>query len=416
MIMSSQSLFIKLALQLNVWFYDRQIFDIRFLAGIYLAMYVAAVYLIVESLTWKASIKRSYAIAAMAAFVFGDTAYTAYFNSFFGESLMFIMMMFILAAGLLLYRGRYNDYAMLTLLLVCSLILTTGKQQNAPMGILIALAGLFVVFVRRSRTWRSVAGGGMALLLMAGIATYALIPQEFVNINKYHAITRGVLLDSNDPEQSLKSLGIDPQFSLLSGTIYYEPYTTVDVNSDLMLRQFYDKSGFVSILAYYIAHPDQAMRMLNLAAKGAFTTRPPAMGNYERAAGKAFGAHTHFFSSYSFLKMTLVPKTFGFIFLWTILVAGLYLPSFIVALRSRDWRQALRLPMVALFVCMGLAGIAVSIVGAGDADLGKHEFAFTAAFDLVTFVTVADVMLGRLWRRASSSASPSQSLKEGTPA
>ncbi|MBB6733094.1 hypothetical protein [Cohnella zeiphila] len=396
---SSQALFIKLALWLNIWFYDSKTFDIRFLAAIYLAMYTAAVYLLVESLTWKAPAKLGYAVAAIAVLAFGDTAYTAYFNSFYGEGLMLVMMMFIFACGLLLYRGRYNDYVMLALLLVCSLILTTGKQQNAPMGVLIALAGLFAVFVRRSRTWRIAAGGGMTLLLLAGVASYALIPQEFVNINKYHAVTRGVLPDSQDPEQSLKSLGIDPQFSLLSGTIYYEPYTTVDVNSNLMLQQFYGKFGFGSVLAYYIAHPDQAMRMLNLAAKDAFTTRPPAIGNYERAEGKAFGAHTHFFSLYSFLKMTLAPKTFGFIFLWILIVAGLYLPSFIAALRSRDRRQALRLPMVLLMMTIGLAGIAISIVGAGDADLGKHEFAFTAAFDLVTFVTVADVMLGRLWRR-----------------
>lgn len=239
----------------------------------------------------------------------------------------------------------------------------------------------------------------MVLLLLAGVASYTLIPQEFVNINKYHALTRGVLPDSQDPEQTLKDLGIDPQFSLLSGTIYYDPYTTVDVNSNLMLQELYGKFGFGSILAYYITHPDQTMRMLNLAAKDAFTTRPPAMGNYERSAGKAFGAHTHFFSLYSFLKMTLAPKTFGFIILWAILVIGLYLPSFIAALRSKNWRRALRLPMLLLFMLMGLAGIAISIIGAGDADLGKHEFAFTAAFDLVTFVTVADVVLGQLWRR-----------------
>lgn len=401
---SSQSLFIKLAMRLNEWFYSAKQFDIRFLAGVYLAMYAAAVYLLVQSITWRAPAKLGYAVAALAVLVFGDTAYTAYFNSFYGEGLILIMMMYILAAGLMFCRGRSNDYALLALLLVCSAILTTSKQQNAPMGILIALVGLFAAFARAGRAWRMSAACGMALLMLAGIASYGLIPQEFVNINKYHSLTRGVLPDSKDPEQALKSLGIDPQFSLLSGTTYYEPYTTVDVNSNLMLEQFYGKYGFVSIAVYYIAHPDQALRMLNLAAQDAFVTRPPSIGNYEKSEGKAFGAHTRFFSMYSYLKQTVVPKTIGFILLWTVLVAGLYLPSFIAALRAKQHRQALRMPMLLLIVLIGLASIAVSIVGAGDADLGKHEFAFTASFDLVTFVTVSDVILGRVWRRPPSSA------------
>ena len=41
---------------------------------------------------------------------------------------------------------------------------------------------------------------------------------------------------------------------------------------------------------------------MNLAAKSAFTIRPPAMGNYEQSVGKPFGAQTSFFSGYSELK------------------------------------------------------------------------------------------------------------------
>ncbi|CAI6081671.1 hypothetical protein [Cohnella sp. JJ-181] len=395
---SSQSLFVRLALRLNVWFADARTFDIRFQAAIYLALYTAAVYLLVEALTWKAPAKRGYAIAGLSVFIFGDTAYTAYFNSFYSEALMLIMSTFVLASGLLIYRRRFNDYAMLAVFVAGSLLLVTSKQQNAPLGILIALFGIGVLLARKDRPYRLSATGGLAMLLLVSIASYALIPQEFVNINKYHAVTRGVLPDASDPEQSLESMGIDGQYALLSGTIYYEPYTTIDVNSDKMLTEFYGKFGFGKVLAYYAAHPDQAGRMLNLAAKDAFTTRPEAMGNYEKREGRAFGAQTQFFSLYSTLKKMLTPKTFGFIFLWTIIVLGLYTPSFVSAIRTKNPRQAVRLPLLLMMILLGLAGIAVSIVGAGDADLAKHEFMFTVVFDLVTFMTVSDAMLGRLWR------------------
>ncbi|MDI4650154.1 hypothetical protein [Cohnella hashimotonis] len=398
MLSSSQSLFVRLALQLNVWFMNDRTFDIRIQAAIYLFLYAAAVYLLVEALTWGAPRKRGYAIAAIAVFIFGDTAYTAYFNSFYGESLMLITALYVLASGLLIYRRRFNDYAMLAVFVVSALLLTTSKQQNAPFGVLIALFGIFLLFARRRRTYRIGAASGLILLLTASIASYVLIPQEFVNINKYHAMTRGVLPDSSDPEQSLKGMGIDQQYALLSGTIYYETYTTIDVNSDMMLTEFYGKFGFGKVLAYYAAHPDQAVRMLNLAAKNAFNARPQAMGNYEKSEGRAFGAQTHFFTLYATLKQSLAPKTFGFVFLWAIVIVGLYMPSFVSAVRFKNRRQSLRLPLLLMMICLGLAGMAVSILGAGDADLAKHEFMFTFVFDLVTFMTIADAILGSLWR------------------
>ncbi|MDG0811672.1 glycan biosynthesis hexose transferase WsfD [Cohnella rhizosphaerae] len=395
---SSQSLFIRIALQLNIWLLDARTFDIRVQAAIYLLLYTVAVYMLVEALTWRTSAKRGYIIAAAAVFIFGDTAYTAYFNSFYSEALMLVMSLFTLSSGLLIYRGRFNDYAMLAVFVVSSLLLVTSKQQNAPLGILIALFGIWVLLARSGRRYRLSAAGGLTLLLVVSIASYVLIPQEFVNINKYHAMTRGVLPDSSDPEKSLERMGIDGQYSLLSGTIYYEPYTTIDVNSNKMLTEFYGKFGFGKVLAYYAAHPDQAGRMLNLAAKDAFTTRPEAMGNFEKSEGHAYGAQTNFFSLYSTLKKLLTPKTFGFLFLWTIIVVGLYMPSFVSAVRTKNRRQAVRLPLLLMMILMGLAGIAISIVGAGDADLAKHEFMFTIAFDLVTFVTISDALLGRLWR------------------
>jgi hypothetical protein len=46
----------------------------------------------------------------------------------------------------------------------------------------------------------------------------------------------------------------------------------------------------------------------------------------------------------------------------------------------------------------------VSIIGAGDADLAKHEFVFTAAFDIVTFLLVSDLIHRSLWKAPSPSS------------
>ncbi len=402
---SSQSLFIRGAIVLNQLFFNQETFDIRFQAAIYILMLSAAVYLLVESLTWKFPGKYGYPIAVLAVMMFADSAYTAFFSSFYSESVVYLSLMLLLASGLLIYRKRYNDYVLLGIFVLSGLLLTTSKQQNAPIGVIIGLLGVLFIFVRKQKTFRALMTAGLALVLLAGVATYVLIPQEFVNINKYHAMTRGVLLGADSPEQSLEQFDIDRQYAILSGSIYYEPYTTVDVDSKLLEDHFYNHYGFGAILGYYLAHPEQARSMLNLAANHAFTIRPAAMGSFELSEGKAFGAQTIFFSAYSALKESLAPRTFGFIVIWMIVVVGLYIPSFAAAIKERAIRRLLRLPLILMMLAIGLSGILVSLIGAGDADLAKHQFLFTAAFDLVTFMTISDLIRRQTWQEEKEEGS-----------
>ncbi|MEK3772373.1 hypothetical protein MKY14_28045 [Paenibacillus sp. FSL R5-0887] len=389
---SSQSLFIQLAIGLNKLFFSSEVFDIRFQAVIYTILYAAAIYLLIEAITWGMTRKQGWVTAGIAIFIFGDTGYTAYFNSFYGESVVMITMITMFAAWLLLYQKRYNDYVLLALFLISTIILTTSKQQNAPVGIIIAVLGCSILWIRRDKIFRILTLVSLALILFAGVFTYLNISDEFVNINQFHAMTRGVLKDSSDPEKALKSFDIDEQYAILKNSIYYEKYGTIDVNSPILQENFYSRYGFVSILKYYISNPDQLNSILNVAAQSAFSIKPAAMGNYEQSVGKEFRAQSHFFTGYSQLKKALAPRTIGFIFLWTVLVIGLYMPSFVTAIKARNFRGLQRMVLIVATIGIGLSGIFVSIIGAGDADISKHEFLFTLSFDLVTFLTVSSVI------------------------
>ena len=392
MMLSSQSILIQAAIALNKLVYSNEVFDLRVQGLMLLLLYTTAIYLLVEALTWGVPRKFGMIIAAAAVFLFGDTAYTAYFHSFYGESVVLIATLLLFASWLLMYRNRYNDYVLLAVFLVSGLFLTTSKQQNAPVGILLALMGMALVFIRQEKVYRWAGATVMAMLLVAGAATYLLIPKEYVQINQYHAMTRGVLLHSENPEETLREFGIGKQYAILKDSIYYEKYVPADVNSKQLQEEFYSHYGFGSILAYYATHPDKLGAMLNQAAQHAFTIRPPAMGNYEHAAGKPFAAQTRFFTGYSLLKKAMAPKTIGFIVIWMFLVAGLYLPSLIAALKARNLRQAQRSLLLFTAIGIGLVSILVSIMGAGDADLAKHEFLFTLVFDLVCFTLFADLL------------------------
>ncbi|MCM3629678.1 hypothetical protein M3194_20265 [Paenibacillus glycanilyticus] len=393
---SSQTMFVRLSLGISQLFGSDQQFDIRIQGALYSVLYVGAVYLLVKASTWKASRRAGYGLAAAAIFVFGDIGYLAYFNSFYGESVVLIMLLYLFSAAMLLYQRQNNDYFLLFLFGASAMILTTSKQQNAPIGLIVGLVAVLFVFMRKEKIFRTLAGLQAVVLLLTAVGTYALIPEQFVNINKYHAMTRGVLMTANNPEEALKFFGIDKQFAVLKGEIYYNQFAPIPVESVEMQEQFLDKYGFPSIARYYLTHPGAASRIFETAAHNAFSNRTK-LGNYEESAGKPFGARTAAFSGYSYLKELAAPKTSGFVVLWMVVIAGLYAPSFYRAVKERSLRRALRLPVILMMMLSGLCAMAVSVIGAGDADLAKHEFLFAVAFDLVTFWTIADCACRRLW-------------------
>ncbi|GLX70386.1 hypothetical protein [Paenibacillus glycanilyticus] len=396
MLWSSQTVFVRLSLWISQVLGYNERFDIRIQASLYSLLYIGAVYLLVKAATWRASRRMGYGIAAAAVFVFGDIAYVMYFNSFYSESIMLITLMYLFSAAMLLYQRQYNDYVLLFLFGASALILTTCKQQNAPIGLIIGLVAILFVFLRRERIFRLFASLQAVILILTAIGTYVLIPEEFVNINKYHAMTRGVLMTADNSEEALAFFGIDEQFSVLRGATYYDFLSPIPVDSEEMEKQFLDKYDFVSIARYYLSHPDSAGKIFETAARNAFYNRTK-LGNYEKSAGKPFGTLTHAFAGYSYLKEKLVPKTSGFVVIWMVTIAGLYSPSFYRAVKARSLRRALRLPVILMMAASGLCAMAVAVIGAGDADLSKHEFLFVVVFDLVTFWVIADCLCRRLW-------------------
>ncbi|WP_240422305.1 hypothetical protein [Listeria costaricensis] len=393
-ILSSQSLLIKAAIGLNSLFLHDGTFDVRFMAAIQLLLLLGAVYLLVEALTTRFKGIFAYLSAFIVVLVFGDTAYIAYFNSFYSEGLMMIMALYMAAALLLMYQKRYNDYFLLAVFFISSILLITAKQQNAPFGVIITFFGLLLLFIRREKKFRILTGSLLGVIFATGVAMYVFIPQEFVTINQYQTMTRGVLLKSDAPEKSLEQMGIDPEFSLLKGTTYFDKYKMIDPDSTWMQKNFYDHYGFVPVLKFYLTNPSELYAMLNLSAEHSFTIRPLEMGNYEKSAGKDFGEKTHFFTAYSSLKHALSPATFAFIILWAAIFLISYSRGLGQAFRERDYRGFLRLDLAVMLVMIGFSVLLITIVGDGEADLAKHEFMFNICFDISIVMMITSLLHG----------------------
>ncbi|GEO58189.1 hypothetical protein [Companilactobacillus bobalius] len=91
-VLSSQTLFIQLALLLNKIFYSRTIFDIRFMGLVYYLFYLGGIYLLTNAFVRPYRKVKSYVMALLIVFIFADSAYTLYFNSFFATKCLFEKM------------------------------------------------------------------------------------------------------------------------------------------------------------------------------------------------------------------------------------------------------------------------------------------------------------------------------------
>lgn len=389
-IFTSQTLPIRLSIALNNFFHpDRAFYDIRFYGGLHILVFALAVYLLTAYLTLgMAPSVSAYLIALLVVLVFGDLAYTAYFNSFYAEGMVTVTFLCAMACALLLGKTQQGRWPLAILFVLSSILLITAKQQNAPQGILMGLLiGLLPLAIRRrKKAFSSLCAGACALLCLTGVASYLLIPQSFVYINAYHAMTRGLLPSSPDPEEVLDDFGIDPQYALLNKTIYFERYPPIRVDSEVLTEDFYSRYSFVSISAYYLTHPGQFYRLLDLAAKDAYSTRPGYTGNYEVTAGRPPGAQSRQFHLVSELKYSLAPRTAGFMLLWS---------AAAIVLSRKDRGRTL---VITVCVLTGLSQIAISLITAGDADLGKHVFLYNLAFDFVNCVGLA-ALIRRLGAR-----------------
>ncbi|OXM16536.1 hypothetical protein [Paenibacillus herberti] len=385
---SSLSLFIRGAIGLDLLFTGDNRFDLRVLAVIYTLMFLAAIYLIVRQAAERMPALAACGAAALAIVFFADSGYIAYFNSFYGEPASYVALLLTMALLMRLPDLEKGSVRLLVTWVVAASLFAAAKQQNAPSGLLLALLGVRLAFLYRPVRMRRLALGGSVVIALVSILTYVLMTDDIKHINQYHAVTRGILEGSLNPERDLEELGLDPKFSVLAGTTYYDKYKLEPVESELMQEEFYSKFGYLSIMRYYVLHADRALQKLNQAASQAYYIRPQAMGNYEQSVGKEFGAKTSYFSFWSSIKPHLFPGSFRFIVLFYFIFYGGLVYHYVAAWRGGRTGDRFRLEALALPGLIGLSQLGVSFLGAGDADLAKHLFLYDVCFDLMFGIMV----------------------------
>jgi len=398
-VFSSQPLFVQFAVWLNRLFYSKTVFDLRFLGLVYYIPYLGAIYLLTQALTHPFRKLRSYIIALLVVFIFADSSFTLYFNSFFAEPGMLILALYAFAALILMgRRPHYHPYLLGTLYFVSVMLLIANKQQNAPLALSYALASLGLFMVCRHKFQWLLVTGGIVGVLVTGVLTYTLITKQFNDINAYQAVTHGVLLHTGDPSKKLKKQGVSEQFALMSAQDYYpKTFAAISPSSEYVHRHLNQKTGFGWIVKYYLGHPKQFRTLLDVAAADTMITQVKAVGDYQAGTGHAAGEQVTYFTAFSAMAGAFFPQKFAFDLLLAVALTIVFAVG-----AYNDWQRRTPMGVIRFFLVLGLLTVfifvpIISIIGDGDADLAKHLFMVPVSLDLILLLFLADLLNHRLW-------------------
>lgn len=397
MIVSTQSLLIKPAVLLdNVITGNDEIFDLRFLAFILLIFQSIASYLIIKVFT--SYLRRPLyrlLITLLYIFIFMDVGYIAYFNSFYGEGLN--IPFFLLSIGILLYMIRFQKFTVINLLafLISSFIFFGSKQQLAPTGILLAILMLRIIYYTEKPSVKVVSSVMIIAFVIGAGFFYRSIEGDFDYINRYHSLNRGILLDEGDADNILANMKINNQYSLLENTIYFENIPQINLKDENIIKDYYDHFTISKIVKYYILHPSDMYKMMKIGFLNAYDIRPHTQGNYEKSEGKEPYAKSYFFSSWSTFKEKFLPKTV----LASVIYVGVFfyggVKRYIYGFKNNN-KQIMLIEEVFLYIFLvGLVQIATSLVGAGDADLSKHEFMYNMTLDIMFLYFILNILMNK---------------------
>lgn len=381
---STQVVLVIAATWLNKLLYSTEVFDMRFLGAVYGLLLMAAFYTLVRYQK-KRSLIFNLALAALLLFVFADSAYTAYFNSLFGEPVSFVFLLLTAGLAIGLTRSEKPSRKLLILFFLCAIFMVGSKIQNAPIGVLMGLYGLRFLRFRPDQSWRRTVIGFSIFLLAGSAAMYVFAPKQLKEINMYQTVFYGVVKDSPTPEADLEELGVDPKLAVLAGTNFFTPNTPIPQRDPVLYESFYNHMSHSKIAWFYLKHPVRLIGKLDVAAQNGMTIRPYYLGTYEKSEGLPRGTVTEKYNVWSELKHKWMPNRFYHVLLFLIVYLAVLTWEYV---RARSLRSKVYLELFALIAAAGAISFLIPVIGDGEADLAKHLFLFNVCFDMMLVASV----------------------------
>lgn len=364
---------------------DMTMYRIEVLGLLHCVLYAAVIMFLMAQFRLK---KRLLDIVAkiLILIVLCDVGYLTYFNSFYGEGLQLISLVFLAAMLIRVVTAapRLSDAFLCAL---GCIVLGWSKFFNIPASCFAALL-LFGILLKKTKRKAHAAAGIATLCVLA--AVYITIPPWMSLQTKFNAVFFGALKDADAAscQQYLDELDLPREFVRYRNTNIYVEGIALELEENGHDKDIMAVSNF-DIAAFYLRHPDRLLHAMTVSLLNTGSIRPFYLSNYNNAAPKLT-------FSYRFSLWSDVRVAAGFDSLAG--AAGVILAFIVTVLVTmkrfgRKWYEM-------LFVLLLSAGLLayffiVPFMSNGEGDLAKHLFAYMQLNDLMVLF-VLTLSLGDL--------------------
>ncbi len=385
---SVQTIIIGIAKAIDYFITGSMRFDIRFLGLVYIILYIPAIMLFI-----KAAIKRlknfsqKVFMAVCAVIMFCDAGYITYFNSFYPEALIFISLLYMSAAAVNLCKaGRYG-YLWIVLFATFGIVLCFVRRYCFFIGFAGALFCFLLINNKKEEKYAITAFICGFSLIISSFCSLFILKDDFNRADKLHSMTRGVLLQSINPENTLSDFGIDMSYSLLTDVSAFDLFPATNGYDAVLEKEFLNRYDIWDIYRYYIKHPLNMAAMLDIAVKANIEVSREDCGNFEEADSINPGERTLFWSAYSMFKNRSMPKTIGFFVILIIVNIALNIGK-----SSKDKKGGVYLSFIGMLTLFTIFTSCFVIVKSGDAALIQYNGQLGMVMDIILFFTIGETL------------------------
>lgn len=386
---SSLTILVRIALAINNLFVKNNVFDMRFLALVYGIIFIPTLMLLVKQAARKVDNFTEGAIIGVAGvIIFSDVSYITYFSSFYAEALVFICFLLCIGCALSLQEKEKNDF-WLILYTISGMLMITAERQYALSGIILGIFTIVFIFIKKEFNWRAGCILAGFVLVLSSFISYYFIESDYTLSSKFNAMTRGVLLQSSNPEKTLAEFGITPNYSLLADVDSNYAFPLTKAHNKALDNGFYDKYNTFDIILYYIKHPGSMASMLDISVKSVFNVRNDYSGNYEKSSALNPRQKSLFWAAWSTFKIRSAPKTIGFI---VVLIIAVFIIGTTNKDEVEDGRKPIPFQTMLLVIAIGLSHSIMTIIMSGDSEFSSHLFIFGVSIDLVCYFCFSEIL------------------------
>jgi len=391
-IKSSHRLFLGIAKAMDNLVTGDNIFDVRFLALVYMFFYLPGVFLVLNSALERVRFfSEGVLLDVMGVLIFSDISYITYFNSLYEDALVFICLLYLAGAALSLHKERRWNVVFLLVLTVAGAILCTVEKRFFLVGMFFATFLFAQTRIFKKTNEKAVVMMMALVLTFCSIFSFFECHEDFDETGKFHAMTRGVLLQSENPDDVLEEIGIDVSYSILADCSLYEYYPVAEISNRFLKEGFLDQYSTMDIVYFYIRNPGAIISMWDMGVKAALNLRRDYCGNYERSTGMPPMGKSIFWSVWSIFKTRSAPQTIGYLAL-LILVFSIMSGRKVFNRYAVDrWNYVYFFLMLVMAVS-GIADLTYVICKSGDAQFVQFNVTLGVVMDILLYYVAAEIL------------------------